>query len=78
MGSTLNPGKISKAIADLRNAAIAEMDAPEKGVVDKGEVTFDVSHREQPNTEDPSLRAGAASYAGQNCPHIGNGPGGPQ
>ena len=74
--STLRPGKISQAIADLRDAAIKEMDAIPPGVGKSDKLAFDHSHSSRTSDEDFDSTNWVARYPGQNSPHIGNGSGG--
>lgn len=79
--STLNPERSRVALQKLRTAAEAEMNAIPSGVVSTvcSDVGFDVERNKiTSNNGDPNSQFGAASYAGQNSEHIGNGPGGPQ
>lgn len=78
--STLRPGRVSQAIADLRDAALKEMDATPPGVTEKPDVEFDVDHAASRNTSPSNFDADnwVARYPGQNSPHIGNGSGGPK
>ena len=74
--STLRPGKVSQAVADLRNAAIREMDAIPAGVEKPDSVTFDNAHARPATVSDFDSANWVARYPGQNSPHIGNGAGG--
>lgn len=74
--STLRPGKVSQAIADLRDAAIKEMDAIPAGVEKPEAPTFDSGHSAPPPASDFDSTNWVARYPGQNSPHIGNGSGG--
>jgi hypothetical protein len=69
--STLSPGKPSAAIVKLRNAAMAELDAPQLNIVNVSEPSFDAVHDEEPasgRTEFPRFRP-------ISNPHVGNGRG---
>jgi hypothetical protein len=74
--STLRPGKVSQAIADLRDAAIKEMDAIPAGVEKPEAITFDSGHTAPAAVSDFDSSNWVARYPGQNSPHIGNGAGG--
>lgn len=74
--STLRPGKVSQAIADLRDAAIKEMDAIPDGVSRSEGLSFDKAHEQAPPASDFDSDNWVARYPGQNSPHIGNGSGG--
>lgn len=74
--STLRPGKVSQAIADLRDAAIKEMDAIPAGVEKSEALTFDSAHTPPAPVSDFDSSNWVARYPGQNSPHIGNGSGG--
>lgn len=74
--STLRPGKVSQAIADLRDAAIKEMDAIPPGVEKPEGLSFDKEHDVEPVVSNFDADNWVARYPGQNCPHIGNGSGG--
>ena len=76
--STLRPGIVSRAIADLRDKALKEMDAPERGRLGNYKVRFDLERNTLPPQETPDFHYGAANYPGPNSPHIGNGSGGPR
>jgi hypothetical protein len=70
---------VSQAIADLRAAALREMDGPMAGAEAVEGLTFDVPHKTKPDAagsfEDDNW---VARYPGPNVPHIGNGAGGPR
>ncbi len=78
MNSTLRPGKTSEKVRRLRDAAIKEMEAPEKGSFALERLKFDVGHEITPRQVDLDYPKDVAQYHGQNNPCIGNGPGGPQ
>ena len=74
--STLRPGKVSQVIADLRDAAIKEMDSIEPGVEKVEGLRFDHAHKVNHSVDDFDSSNWVARYPGQNSPHIGNGHGG--
>jgi hypothetical protein len=79
--STLSPERSRVALQKLRTAAESEANVMPSGVVStvRGDINFDVNRSKlTKSTADPNNQFGAASYAGQNSEHIGNGPGGPQ
>lgn len=76
--STLKPGIVSEAIAKLRDQAIREMDAPEKGSMKVGEISFDRAIDVEPRIINLDAPVDAPLYPGPNSPHIGNGSGGPR
>jgi LPS sulfotransferase NodH len=74
--STLRPGKVSQAIADLRDKAITEMNAIPDGVTRPEDLAFDREHDSVNATSNFDSENWVARYPGQNSPHIGNGSGG--
>lgn len=74
--STLRPGKVSQAIADLRDKAITEMNAIPGGVTRSEGLVFDSEHDSVNETSNFDSENWVARYPGQNSPHIGNGSGG--
>lgn len=74
--STLRPGKVSQAIADLRDKAIAEMNAIPDGVVQSPSLEFDHTHDSENSVDNFDSTNWVARYPGQNSPHVGNGSGG--
>jgi len=79
--STLNPERSRVALQKLRTAAESEANVIPSGVVSsvRSDIEFDVNRSKfNRSAEEPNNQFGAASYAGQNSEHIGNGPGSPQ
>lgn len=79
--STLNPARSRDALIKLREAAESEASVVPPGVISvvSADVDFDKETPKVPLPDgDPNDQVGAASYAGQNSEHIGNGSGGPQ
>ena len=74
--STLRPGKVSQAIADLRDKALAEMNAIPDGVTKSEGLVFDSEHDSVNEPSNFDSTNWVARYPGQNSPHIGNGAGG--
>lgn len=79
--STLNPEKSREALSKLRAAAESEAESAKSKAVPMtaDKIDFDIKQDKasQPGG-DPSDQVGAALYAGQNSPDIGNGEGAPQ
>ncbi len=69
--STLSPGRPSAAIVKLREAAMKEMEAPQMGLTQFHEPTFD--HEHGPGNLETSNEF--PQYHGANNPHVGNGSG---
>lgn len=78
MGSTLQPGKTSDKVRQLRDAAIKEMEAPEAGTFALEKLKFDHGHDIVRRAFDEDYPKDVPQYEGQHSPHIGNGPGGAQ
>ena len=77
--STLNPARSRDALRKLRETAEKEADAIPSGVISTVTIKFDKETPKVTNNDgDPNDHVGAASYSGQNSPHIGNGSGGVQ
>lgn len=75
MRSTLAPGKVPQAIAELRDSALSEANKPEAGRHTVGKLTFDLpmAHTRAPefNQDDNTI----AKFPGLISPHVGNGRG---
>lgn len=74
--STLRPGRVSKVIQGLRDAAIKEMDTIPEGKSAVKNLKFDSSHASAERSVNPDDDSWVGKFSGQNCPDVGNGSGG--